>query len=343
MAITPTVFDEYRLMYEKSKLDVAEHRLGNFGSFEVVRNDTPNLVPGYQDLVVNKHYEDQTVSIPVIQRHSWSAGTSRSCTAETNDSTSAFVDTSWSTFKLGFTMIPALYKSNFVSYQQDFNVKMKSIERIALETLNAAAETMLNTYKSAYDATNDYPYSWDSGVFTVPAADGPDFFNFAQSILLANKLEANDIKLTGSPMLKGLASKWSAQGAGNATNLAYQFGPWSMAWSNTLSVATSDIATAYFFPAGTCGYLSWVDADSELGHTSGDGKEWRKEYMPLLGHEVGVLMQSTCGDKSSTQSGKEATLVESFSFSFDYAFLYAYASAPSTQSRPIFKAAFSKS
>ena len=76
-------------------------------------------------------------------------------------------------------------------------------------------------------------------------------------------------------------------------------------------------------PSGSLAYLSWVDIDSRMSHTSGDGKEWYVQELPLLGHNVGVLFQSTCADKSSLLSGLNATLVESYDFSFDRAFVTA--------------------
>jgi len=60
-----------------------------------------------------------------------------------------------------------------------------------------------------------------------------------------------------------------------------------------------------------------------MGNKSGDGKEWYVQELPIFGQNVGVLFQSTCGDKSSLLTGLNATLVESYQFSFDRAFVNA--------------------
>jgi hypothetical protein len=131
------------------------------------------------------------------------------------------------------------------------------------------------------------------------------------------------VNVVGSPRVKALVAEYSNQGVGNSTNLGFQYGGFSFAYTNRASVSTAHFGAAYAMPMGSLAYLSWVDIDARMGNKSGDGKEWYVQELPILGHNVGVLYQSTCGDKSSLLSGLDATLVESFSFSFDRAFVNA--------------------
>jgi hypothetical protein len=95
-------------------------------------------------------------------------------------------------------------------------------------------------------------------------------------------------------------------------------------------------------PVGSLAYLSWIDIDAQMGNKSGDGKEWYEQELPLLGHKVGVLFQSSCADKSSLLTGLEATLMENYSFSFDRAFTSSYDSTITTDAGVIFAIEFAK-
>ena len=67
MAITGTVFDEYRLPYNQQKADLHEHRLANYGLYEAFKEDTPNTLNAPL-LAEMKKAQGQTTSYPVINR-----------------------------------------------------------------------------------------------------------------------------------------------------------------------------------------------------------------------------------------------------------------------------------
>lgn len=97
----------------------------------------------------------------------------------------------------------------------------------------------------------------------------------------------------------------------------------------------------FAMPGGSLAFLTWIDPDARMGHSSTDGKEWSVTNLPILGFDVGLLYQSTCADRSSDSygggTGMEATLSESFHFSFDYSFNVAYNSDTATYAGPIHK------
>ncbi len=342
MSIAATRLDEYRLEYSKSKLDAAENRASIYGAFETFVKDSPNLIPGYQDLITNRTAEVRTVSIPVINRKaSYNAASSRTCSALTGESTSAYVTPSWTTYKDGFSMYPAQYKNNYIAYQAEFNKKMKDIQRIALATLDTAAYTALNTNRTAVNAADGNPYTVTANSMIVPAADNEEFINELGPILMSNDFIPEGTNVVSSPRFFALVNHGQAQGSANGTNLAYQYPGFSFAGSNRVTISSSAYRdTLYAVPEGSLGFLSWVDPDAGMGHSSTDGKEWSTQFLPMLGFNVGLLYQSTCADLSSGApgTGMEATLSESFHFSFDYSLINSYNSATGTYAGPIFKA-----
>jgi len=243
-------------------------------------------------------------------------------------------------------MIPAEHANNYITYQNAFNNKMLHLQRAILEDMDTAAHTHLNTNKTAVNAADGNPYTAVSNDAIVPAADNQLFFNELGSIFAANDLPQDGINVVGSPRYQALVREYSAQGTSNAENRAFQFGGYSFAYSNRVSVATGYRDSVYAMPQGSLAFLSWVDEDARQNHQSTDGKEWSTFFLPLVGIEVGVLYQSTCSNQgisgTALATGLEATLSESWKFSFDYSFNSSYNSDTTTYAGPIFKSLFSK-
>ena len=343
MGLTATRLDEYRLSYERSKLDAWEHRLSNYGALATYQKDTPNLIPGYAELSANRTHQVRTVSIPVLQRKDVSTASSRTCSAITHEITSAYVTPSWTTLKAGFNMTPAEHRNNYLTYQAVFNNKMMALQRTLLAALDTLAYTNLNTNITAVIAADGNPYTAVGNALVVPAADNELFFNELGSIMEQDDFPGYGINVVGSPRLSALVREYSAQGTSNAENRMFQYGGYNFAYSNRVAVATGYRDTVFAMPQGSLAFLTDIDPDSEMGHSSTDGKEWSSTVLPLLGFEVGVLYQSTCADKSTSHgTGYEATLSESWMFSFDYSFNVAYNSDTTTYAGPIHKAIFSK-
>lgn len=340
MSLVATRLDEYRLAYERSNLDAHEHRMSSYGAYETFKQDTPNLIPGYNELIAERAAEVRTVSIPVINRkESWNNGAARTCSALTAENTSAYSTPSWTTLKVGFSMYPAQYRNNYIGYQADFNNKMMAMQRYVLETLDTAAYTHLNTNRTAVNDADGNPYTVTGNSMIVPAADNELFLNELGQIMEVNDFPSEGINVISSPRFSALVREYSAQGTSNAENRVFQFGGYNFAYSNRVTVSSSAYRdTVFATPQGSLGFLSWVDPDADMGHESSDGKEWSRQSLPLLGIDAGLLFQSTCSDKSTALgTGYEATMTESYHFSFDYSFVSAYNSATGTYAGAIFK------
>ncbi len=344
MPINATRLDEYRLAYDRSNLDAWEHRRSTYGALATYQKDTPLLIPGFQDLVDNRPHQLRTVSIPVINRTTFTTASERTCSALTHEITSAFVTPTWTTLKVGFNMTPAEHKNNYLTYQDVFNKKMTNMQRDLLAALDTLAVTNLNANITSVIAANGNPYAVIANALQVPAADNDLFFNELGAILEQDDFPSDGINVVASPRTQSLVREYTSQGISNDENRAFQFGGYNFAYSNRVSavVPTGYRDTVFALPQGSLAFLTDIDPDAEMGHSSTDGKEWSTTVLPLLGFKVGVLFQSTCADKSTALgTGYEATLSESWHFSFDYSFNVAYNSDSTTFAGPIHKAQFS--
>jgi hypothetical protein len=338
MALANTHLDEYRLDYERSNMDQFENRMSTYGAFEAYKADTPNTIPGYQDLI-DAYDGHRTVSVVVLKRETLTSTATRHCAVGSVQATSTYVTPSWTTIEVDFMMAPSEHKGNYIKYQNAFNHQMKTVERTFLTALDTAAYTSLEANHSTVNAADGNPYTVAADSMVVPAADNDLFFNEASAILGANDLPIDNINVVSSMRLRALVAEYINQGAGNDNNRAFQFGPYSFYQSNRVTVAAGDRDTVFLAPAGSLAFLSYVDEDSKLGSKSGD-HEWSEQLLPRLGFNVGVLLTKDCADLSSLGGGaSSASLKENWMFSFDYSFVTAYDSGSGIGSS-IFKANF---
>jgi hypothetical protein len=343
MAYAATVLDEFRLSYEKSNLDAHDNRFSNYGAYATFLKDTPNLIPGYAEFVAGRASAARTVSIPVLTRETLSTGSERSCTPTYNQATSAFVTPSWTTVETGFKMVPAEHIGNYIGYQAAFNQQAKAVEKAFLLDADTDAVAYLVANLTYADAAKGNPFFQTAYYMQVPLAFHDTFFQDLKDIMFANDIDADaGINIVGSHRVRGLVEYYSNQGPANSANLTFQYNGFDFAYSNRCAIGTALLGVAYAMPKGSLAYLSWVDIDSREGHKSGDGKEWYEQELPLLGHNVGVLFQSSCYDGSSLLTGLNATLMENWSFSFDRAFTSSYDATITTDAGVIFGIEFAK-
>ena len=342
MSIAATRLDEYRLAYDRSNFDAWEHRLSNYGVLATYQKDTPVTIPGYQELVDNRYNAIRTVSIPVINRTTFTTAATRTCDALTHEMTSTYSTPSWTTIKVGFNMTPAEHQNNYIKYQDLFNKKMTNMQRDVAAALDTLAHTNMNANIAAVVAADGNPYALVANALVVPAADNELFFNELGAIMEQDDFPGTGLNVVASPRASALVREYSSQGTSNAENRVFQFGGYDFAYSNRVTVAATDRDTIFAMPQGSLAFLTWIDPDARMGHSSTDGKEWSVTNLPILGFDVGLLYQSTCADRSSSSygggTGMEATLSESFHFSFDYSFNVAYNSDNTTYSSPVHKA-----
>jgi hypothetical protein len=334
--LAATVLDSYRAQY--AGFDNYEHRASRYGCLSAFMADTPNLLNA-DEIVKAKQAQAHATTIPVINRKTFSTGSSRTCDVQSGSNVSAFVTLSWTTITVGFHMVPSQYSNNYVKYQDDFGRKMRDAQIALGSALDTAAYTYLNTNKA--QTNNSEFYTVTSNVMQVPYADRVVLFNNLEGVMGSNDLYG-PFNVVCSTQMSSMIRELSNQGSTNGTNYAYQFMGYNMYYSNRCTVADGDFGTVFCMPIGSLGFMAWIDPASRAGEQNGY-QEWGIIPLPDLGIEAGLFYQASCADNTTEAgTGYDATLKESFLISFDYCFIYAYNSSPTTLPGTIYKAAIAK-
>ena len=308
--------------------------------FFIEQTDAPNSIISAN--LRNRAFASigNTVQVPVINYDGdVTVSNVRSCTIEDDENTSALYTVVWTTYSVGFTMVPAAYMNNEIDYQHDFERKMEKICRALATTLDIAAITALEAAKTQV-FKDLLQYQQSSNVINVPTQMATEILGDLNPIMRANAYPET-IHLIGNAGIDSLIRKLAQHGVYNDVNKRMEYDNKILHYTTQLANASQKIGTLFAVADGNVGVLTRVDREA-LRRTSANFHEWDVVRLPFIDLPVGSHYYTAVGDQSTIMGDATADLTcamkEYFGFSVDVAFIVAYNSAPSTVANPIIKA-----
>ena len=340
MSLVATRLQNWRI--SNPELDRNMARPLEYGAldFFVEQTDAPNSIirPNLRERAFASM--GNTVQVPVINYDGdVTVSNVRTCTIEDNENTSALYTVVWTTYAVGFTMVPTLYMNNEIDYQHDFERKMEKICRALATELDSAAITALEAAKTqVFKDTLQYQVS--SNVINVPTQMATEILGDLNPIMRANAYPQL-IHLVGNAGIDSLIRKLAQHGVYNDVNKRMEYDNKILHYTTQLANASEKIGTLYAVADGNVGILTRVDREA-LRRASANFHEWDVVRLPFIDLPVGSHYYTAVGDQSSIAGAASADMTcnvkEYFGFSVDVAFIVAYNSAPETVANPIIKA-----
>lgn len=344
MSLVATRLQNWRI--SNPELDRNMARPLEYGAldFFVQQTDAPNSIisPNLRDRAFASM--GNTVQVPVINYDgNVTVANVRSCTIEDDENTSALYTVVWTTYAVGFTMVPAAYMNNEIDYQHDWERKMEKICRALATTLDGAAIAALEAAKTQV-FKDSLQYTVSSNVVEVPVQMATEILGDLNPMMRANAYPEM-IHLIGNAGVDSLIRKLAQHGVYNDVNKRMEYDGKVLHYTTQLSNAANKIGTLYAVADGNVGVLTRVDREALRGTVS-NFHEWDVTRLPFIDLPVGSHYYTAVGDQSSIAGDATADLTcakkEYFGFSVDVAFIIAYNSAPSTVANPIIKAQIAK-
>ena len=308
--------------------------------FFIEQTDAPNSIISAN--LRNRAFASigNTVQVPVINYDGdVTVSNVRSCTIEDDENTSALYTVVWTTYSVGFTMVPAAYMNNEIDYQHDFERKMEKICRALATTLDTAAITALEAAKTQV-FKDLLQYQQSSNVINVPTQMATEILGDLNPIMRANAYPET-IHLIGNAGIDSLIRKLAQHGVYNDVNKRMEYDNKILHYTTQLANASQKIGTLFAVADGNVGVLTRVDREA-LRRTTANFHEWDVVRLPFIDLPVGSHYYTAVGDQSTIMGDATADLTcamkEYFGFSVDVAFIVAYNSAPATVANPIIKA-----
>ncbi len=285
-----------------------------------------------------------TVQVPVINYDGdVTVSNVRTCTIEDDENTSALYTVVWTTYAVGFTMVPAAYMNNEINYQHDWERKMDKICRALATSLDGAAIAALEAAKTQV-FKDTLQYSVSSNVLNVPVQMASEILGDLNPIMRANAYPET-IHLVGNAGIDSLIRKLAQHDVYNDVNKRMEYDNKILHYTTQLTNASNKIGTLYAVADGNVGVLTRVDREALLG-TKANFHEWGVTRLPYIDLPIGFHYYTAVGDQSSIMGDATADLTcakkEYFSFSVDVAFIVAYNSDAEHVANPIIKAQIAK-
>lgn len=344
MGLVATRLQNWRI--KNPELDRNMARPLEYGAldFFIEQTDAPNSIisPNLRDRAFASI--GNTVQVPVINYDGdVTVSNVRTCTIEDDENTSALYTVVWTTYAVGFTMVPAMYMNNKIDYQHDFERKMEKICRALATTLDGAAITALEAAKTQV-FKDSLQYTVSSNVVEVPVQMATEILGDLNPMMRANAYPEM-IHLIGNAGVDSLIRKLAQHGVYNDVNKRMEYDGKVLHYTTQLSNAANKIGTLYAVADGNVGVLTRVDREA-LRRTVSNFHEWDVVRLPFIDLPVGSHYYTAVGDQSSIAGDATADMTcakkEYFGFSVDVAFIIAYNSAPETVANPIIKAQIAK-
>lgn len=281
-----------------------------------------------------------TVQIPVIDYDgNVQVSNQRTCVIADNENTSALYTIAWVTYSVGFTMVPAAYSNNEISYEHDFMRKMEKISRALANELDKGAVAALEANKTQV-FKDLLQYQQVGNVIEVPTQMATEILGDVNPIMRAN-CYPEMIHIIGNAGVDSLVRKLAQHGVYNDVNKRMEYDNKVLHYTN--NVANEEGKNGTFFAAvdGNVGVLTRVDREA-LRRARANFHEWDVVRLPYIDLPVGSHYYTAVGDQSAIMGAATEDLTcavkEYFGFSVDVAFVVAYNSDPETVANPILKA-----
>lgn len=347
MSLINALLEPIRVEYEGA-LDKYENRGSKYGALAQFMRDTEAENSIFTEDTKNKISASfgNTVNIPVIDFKDMVLSNTRTCVIADDENDSNLIAVTYTTYQFGFTMTPAQHYQNSVSYEKDFQTKMKR----GLNSLQAALDNQCLAQLEAdknqlwTNIDPDY-YTVLADALQVPLAEKEDFYNQLQSIHGTMDFSADNIQVVSNWNEMANVRRYFAQGAQNGINEAFQLGPYEWDSTNRITNGVNVGSTLYSYPQGTVAIWNRNDADSIAGHTIGSAdspvKQWAVVPITLesgMTMNIGSYYTQDCSDESAKGGGASgASLKEGFSFHTDVVTMTSYNSDRVTTYSPIVK------
>ena len=281
-----------------------------------------------------------TVQIPVINYDSnVTVSNVRSCVIADNENTSALYTVVWATYAVGFTMVPAAYMNNEISYEHDFNRKMEKVCRALANSLDQGAVAALEANKTQV-YKDKLQYTVTGNVVEVPTQMATEILGDINPLMRAN-CYPEMIHIVGNAGVDSLVRKLAQHGVYNDVNKRMEYDNKVLHYTNNVTNEVGKNGTFFAVADGNVGVLTRVDREA-LRRTRANDHEWDIVRLPYIDLPVGSHYYTSVGDQSGIAGDATTDLTcavkEYFGFSVDVAFIVAYNSDVATIANPIIKA-----
>lgn len=324
---------------------------------ELDRNMTRPCKYGALDFFVEQTYSPNSIISPTLRQRAFESmgndvqipvinfdenvtvSNVRTCAIADSENTSALVTVVWTTYAVGFTMVPDAYSNNDIDYPHDFNRKLEKVSRAMAIALDTASVAVLEANKTQVFETL-LNYAQTGNDVQIPMQMATESLGDVGTMMEANCFD-RQLHIIGNSGVSSLVRKLAQQDIYNATNKRNEWADKIFHYTKNVEDEAGKMGTFFAVEDGNVGILTRVDRPA-LRRARANGHEWDVVTLPYINLPVGSHYYTDVGDQSAIAGAATSDLTcapkEYFGFSVDVAHIVAYNSDPATLPNPIIKA-----
>ena len=247
----------------QSMFTEAERRTKVSPALTLAMKNLSILIPSHEVL---RTREDRPVSGYMLTRSKRAATTQRTYNHTGVRGDSKEIPFTWQTTGDKFTISLKQMDNNIFGFEETlaaeiYNACLNIHEDIETKLL----DYLLTNKTQVNNATKNGTWSAENHAFEIAADDKGTFYQRLKSMMRQNNYRGT-YDIIADSLLSVAAEQLAAQGAGNATNTAFQFAGLNIAESIELTDDTYENGVVLAMPAGGYALQPWMPRQNRMGH-----------------------------------------------------------------------------
>ena len=267
----------------------------------------------------------QTTTAMYFKSKDFTIGSAKSNSPSGEKSGTGKLDLSWSTKTFVIDLPAKQYDGNEVNQAKGYAMSLYNAEK----TFWSNFETVLAAHLAANISTKNSGTpggTFASNVMTIANGDVDEFYNIVAAHMQQNDYEQNYLDIHDTFWLR-YARLYAAQGAGNSTNLSFQFGGFNTYASNKITPGSGELSTHYIVPDGGLAIVDWNEPANRRGDKGANGELMTYQSLFYPDITFDVFVKEAWGDTHN-----DGGSVQDLTLTFEFALNYALCLQPFTES-----------
>ena len=269
----------------------------------------------------------QTTTAMYFKDKTFTIGSAKSNTPSGEKSGSGTADLTWAVKTFVVDLPAKQYDGNEVTQAKGYAMSLYNAEKTFWSNMESALLAHLVANLSTVNDADGYGGTFSTNKMVIAAADIDEFYNIVSPQMQMNDFPQDYLDIHDTMWLR-YSRLYAAQGAGNSTNLSFQFGGFNTYASNKILPASSDYSTHYIVPKQGIAILDWNNPRNVMGtgaFANGYLTTYQSLFFPQLTFDV--FIKESWGD--TTADGGE---VQDPTLTLEFALNYSLVTQPFTES-----------
>ncbi len=303
----------------------------------VISKIAPAFFAGANAAILNlaqiKESSQRVTKVIYNKSKAFTINTTRSNTPTGEQSGTALSTLTWAERNFRVQYNEKVFQNNEVNAMTAYMMNLWNAEKTFWANFDESILlAFLEANKSTVNDGDGYDGTLTSGNMAIAAASVDNFYNIVHSHMMMNDFEPQfqDIH---SAYWESKMRYYANQGAGNSTNLSFQFEGFDFYPSNKVTPASSEyVSKHYIIPVGGVGTVTWNNPLNKEGRQQANGRLFTSESLFFPGIFFDVFAYETWGDTSSGGSYEITGDLQDPTIAYEFTLHYANWTQPFTES-----------